>query len=473
VRSTLAAIGQVFALAAAYFLAAKLGLLLSILHGNVTAFWPASGIAVAAAVIVGRRALLGVWVGQFAVTFTAFRAGHDDVSLAAALIMSACMGLAGLAEAAVGAWSVRHFSAEHPLSSRRALFWFILWACIVGGVVAATIGTATLGVGGACPWDKIVSTWLTWWLGDTMGVLIVGPPLLVWFVRTPTPPYGVFRRRRWYLEFIAAEMVLLATALLAFDLLPWQMAPHAPLTFLIAPGLIWLTVRFDLHGATAAVATLALLAVTATVFGRGPFVADDLAGSLLVLQAFIATLTVTFLTLAVSSAQQRRAEAALSHELEHRVHARTVELAVVNEELRTEVAERRRTEQQLRQQEQLFRQVLEALPVGVVIADPSGLIVRDNPAMARIWGRTRGLTLADFQRINAPLADTGAAIEAEEWPLARAIHERRVCIGQRICVTSVDQSTRAIHMSAAPIFDEAGEFLGGVAVGEDITARVG
>src|SRR5437763_1869329 len=50
-------------LAAVYFAAAKLSLLLAIPPGYATAVWPPSGIALAATLVLGNRVWPGVWVG--------------------------------------------------------------------------------------------------------------------------------------------------------------------------------------------------------------------------------------------------------------------------------------------------------------------------------------------------------------------------------------------------------------------------
>jgi integral membrane sensor domain MASE1 len=55
--------GQVGLVAAVYFAAAKLSLLLAIPPGYATAVWPPSGIAVAALLLLGNRVWPGVWVG--------------------------------------------------------------------------------------------------------------------------------------------------------------------------------------------------------------------------------------------------------------------------------------------------------------------------------------------------------------------------------------------------------------------------
>ena len=61
---------QVALLAALYFAAAKLSLLVAIPPGYATAIWPPSGIALAALLLWGNRLWPGVWLGSFAANLT-------------------------------------------------------------------------------------------------------------------------------------------------------------------------------------------------------------------------------------------------------------------------------------------------------------------------------------------------------------------------------------------------------------------
>jgi integral membrane sensor domain MASE1 len=42
-------------------------------------------------------------------------------------------------------------------------------------VISASIGVTTLCVSGLAGWDSFRSVWMTWWLGDLAGALVVAP----------------------------------------------------------------------------------------------------------------------------------------------------------------------------------------------------------------------------------------------------------------------------------------------------------
>mgnify|MGYP003694038151 CR=1 FL=1 len=63
------------AIAAAYFIAGKLGLGLAFVNVSTTAVWPPTGIAIAGFLIFGRRIWPGVAIGAFLVNATTARRG--------------------------------------------------------------------------------------------------------------------------------------------------------------------------------------------------------------------------------------------------------------------------------------------------------------------------------------------------------------------------------------------------------------
>ncbi|MHB9133891.1 MAG: MASE1 domain-containing protein, partial [Armatimonadota bacterium] len=59
---------------------------------------------------------------------------------------------------------------------------FLVFLLIAGlaGAVAATVGTFSLKIAGDIFEQQGGITWLTWWLGDTTGIVLITPWLLAW-----------------------------------------------------------------------------------------------------------------------------------------------------------------------------------------------------------------------------------------------------------------------------------------------------
>jgi signal transduction histidine kinase len=92
--------------------------------------------------------------------------------------------------------------------------------------------------------------------------------------------------------------------------------------FLCVPPLAWVAFRFGTRSTATHVALLSLIAVYTTANGVGPFVLASRNESLLVLQAFMATLAMMMLPIAALVAEHREANAALGAAAAHERRAR-------------------------------------------------------------------------------------------------------------------------------------------------------
>jgi len=103
---------------------------------------------------------------------------------------------------------------------------------------------------------------------------------------------------------------------------------------------------------------------------------------------------------------QLRALAAQARQRRAQVDAVTqaTELARATGQLRREIAERKRTEQALRESEQRFRRLFMKAPLGIALVDSlSGKVYEVNPMFARITGRSReDMEQLDWLRITHP-----------------------------------------------------------------------
>jgi len=129
-----------------------------------------------------------------------------------------------------------------------------------------------------------------------------------------------------------------------------------------------------------------------------------------------------------------------------------------------DITERKRSEQ-------LFKTALEALPVGVWIADETGKIVYGNPEGQHIWAGTRYVGIEQFGEYKGWWLATGKRIEANEWAVARAIQHGEVSLNEEIEIECFDGTHKIILNSAVPIRDERQRVQGAFIVNEDITTR--
>jgi PAS domain S-box-containing protein len=184
---------QVITLTAlAYAVVGWLALMLALPPGYASPLYPSAGIALAAALTYGRKALPGVALGSFLVNvvLSASRGQFD----AAALVLPAAIGIGAMLQAAAGAALVRRFVTrplrlDAPRDIARTWVLGALLACLVN----ATLATLALRASGAIETAQISPTWGTWWIGDTLGVLI-GAPLALTVIGRPRADWAPRRR---------------------------------------------------------------------------------------------------------------------------------------------------------------------------------------------------------------------------------------------------------------------------------------
>jgi two-component system cell cycle sensor histidine kinase/response regulator CckA len=134
-----------------------------------------------------------------------------------------------------------------------------------------------------------------------------------------------------------------------------------------------------------------------------------------------------------------------------------------------DITERKRAEEAMRRSERLLRQVLEALPVGVVVTNLAGDIILGNPASARIWGGTIIDGAERRAKSKGWRHGTGERIGPDDWASRRAFTDGLSSINELIDIESFDGVRKIIKNSAAPIRDDDQAISGAVVINEDVT----
>jgi signal transduction histidine kinase len=319
--STLPAIG---ALALIYFIAGKLALRLAFLHASASPVWPPAGIALAALLVLGFRVWPAIFVGAFLVNLTTL--GNILTSLGIAS--------GNTLEALCGAWLVNRFAGGARVFGRpQDVFKFAL-AAPVSTTVSPTFGVSSLAVGGFAQWSSYWPIWLTWWLGDASGVLVIAPLLLLWGVPATQRTWN----RKQVLEVSVLLLLLVVLAETVFGgWLPIS-ARNYPISFICGPIVIWTAFRFTPRETATGIFILSAIAIWGTLHGFGPFILQSENQSLLMLQSWTAALTITAMAIAAAITESNRTQVALEQQKDAVEAANRTKdnfLAMLSHELRT------------------------------------------------------------------------------------------------------------------------------------------
>src|SRR5438552_11263951 len=318
--STLPAIGI---LTVIYFIVGKLSLQLAFVHPSASPVWPPAGIALAALVVFGYRTWPAIFLGAFLVNVTT--AGNIGTSL--------CIATGNTLEAVCGAWLVNRFAGGTRMFERAQDVFKFAVAVMVSTAVSPTFGVTSLAVGGLADWANYRAIWLTWWLGDATGALVVAPLLILWSIG---PRWRLNPKRHLEVGLLLLVLLMLGEAVFGgwFPIT----ARNYPISFICGPIVIWMAFRFTQRETATGIFVLSAIAIWGTLRGFGPFVMATENQSLLIAQTFTAVLVITALALAAGMAEGWRAEEAIEyHKAVVDEANRTKEnfLAMLSHELRT------------------------------------------------------------------------------------------------------------------------------------------
>jgi PAS domain S-box-containing protein len=297
-HSWLGAVELAVAIGIAYFLAARLGLVLTSQAG-LAFFWPAAGIATGTLIVLGPATRLPVAI---AVTFASVAC---SLTVGRSIWVAIPFSLVNAGHPLITAWLIqRWFGAAFKLEAVPQVLGFLVASAIavaIGSVVAA------IAVGFAEPTAFPLEVWRIWFSAGLLGTITVAPLLIgLGEAVRDVPP------RR---ELIEGGTALVALTALSAFLISMPQGPWAtalPVAFML-PLLLWVAVRCRPMFAAAAMFMVTLAVVWSATFNLGHFgdASIPLADRILAAQTLVLAGTLLALVLAALFCERRRSEAAL------------------------------------------------------------------------------------------------------------------------------------------------------------------
>lgn len=278
----------------AYWTTAVTGLRWSIIPGAGTAVWPASGVAFAALALGG----LWLWPALVLGRLLTFSTIGSAMPFWAELMIS----FGTTAAAVLPVWLLNRRRRLDPrLGNMRDMLWLILGGALVGAVISSGVGVLALLAAGTDQ-RQALSAGLNWFFGYGVGLLIVGPLLLAWWPRrnAALPP-----ARLLHLIFCIALTAAAAAYLFLTPTQPYFRVWH------MFPFLVWAAVAFQVRGASLALLVISMFAVIGAIQGTGPLALGDVpvTARTLLTQQFVGMIGATILLLGAAIDERRNVEA--------------------------------------------------------------------------------------------------------------------------------------------------------------------
>ena len=254
----------------------RIGLATPLFGAAISPIWAPAGIALAAMLRLGLSVWPAVWLAALAL----------GLSTGSALWLAVLIAFGNTLGPLLGAWVLQRDGLHTQLDRRRDLWLFGSVGIGFSMAVTASNGTFWLAAAGHLAWRELPTAWLYWWLGDAMGALVVGIPLL-------TLTHSAWRQAthdwRWLPTLLIAIGCLAAAALTTLFNGSTR-AVQSPLFFLPHLLLCWLAVRSGLFAASVTGLLLTTMTVACTLKGIGPFHLDTAPHGISMLVGYVCSL---------------------------------------------------------------------------------------------------------------------------------------------------------------------------------------
>jgi diguanylate cyclase (GGDEF)-like protein len=285
--------------------------------------WVPAGLAMFAALSIGREIWPGIFLGSLLTNAITF---HDPVIWAT---MFACGNTLGAIVAAERA-RVR-MRVDEMFASVANVSYFSAYT-LLHGTITACVAVAAMWAQGVVPISATPSRWVEWMLSDASASLLLVPFLLLW------------RQHDWTRQDVrqlrSEFAITLASAVLALGYVlvgtTGNRAADAGAIFLILLPLLWMSVRLSLALAYPVFVAVVGAMMAGTMAGYGPFSGIEQGGTFTFFAEMTIGFSVSLLLLGGASNEQRVAERAmrgLNLDLESRVDQRTAELREIHRQL--------------------------------------------------------------------------------------------------------------------------------------------
>lgn len=195
-----------------YYVAGMFGLTLAIPPGFASAVWPAAGFALAWVLLMSPYpAAIGIALGSLMVNLWVATNGYAELS-SGAIQTASLIAVGALLQSLFSRWLfVRFVGAvqtgfESPSSILRLLLLVAPFGCLVG----ASVGVTALSLNQLIETQNILFSWFTWWVGDTIGVILFCPLLLT--LASQNSAFNSVRR----MQILIPSVLLFVCVLLLF-----------------------------------------------------------------------------------------------------------------------------------------------------------------------------------------------------------------------------------------------------------------
>lgn len=297
--------------------------------------WPPAGIAIASATIFGYRIWPSIFVGAFTANFydayVKFPGELQFIDFTLSSFdswgQSIIIAIGNTCEALFCIFAMKKLHIKNLFSSVNGVvesISIIALSCLFSSI----IGCSSLLIFNIISREILLSVWITWYLGDFTGAIILLPFLLSFF-DTFTKPH-----RSNLLYFIAPCLNAIAATVIFLEI--FETPQFLREAYLLIPFIIWTTFSCPLTISLLSILIICSIGVVGTVNNLGPFVRENQNQSLILIQGFSSIITLMAVVIERTLSEKKSAMKKLStlnNQLDLEVQKRSNQLIRTNQEL--------------------------------------------------------------------------------------------------------------------------------------------
>lgn len=163
-----------------YLFAGKLSLNLSSIDGYSTPVWPPAGLALGFALLFGKRIWPALFLGAYFTNTNHLPTSENLIQFLISNPQNITISFGNSLAAILGAYFLKKYSNPNlNIFQAHEILIFFIFAGPVNALISSIIGSLSLYYFKIIYFEFLFQTWLTWWMGDSIGIIIFTPLMIL------------------------------------------------------------------------------------------------------------------------------------------------------------------------------------------------------------------------------------------------------------------------------------------------------
>jgi PAS domain S-box-containing protein len=287
----------IMAIVLLYIALAKMGFLFTAPPNNIAPIFLATGLGLAGTLILGKNALIGIWIGSFFSNLIHLLTLPSQHTYITTITISILIATGSMLGAGISSNIIQRFCKDkNALYNGKNVLILLLLGSTIYPIIAATIGVTSMIIGDYATWEHFAYSLGTWWLSDAVGIIVLTPFILAWYYKDP---YKINIQNSLELSFLGGITLLLCT-IIFFQI--------EDIKYLIIPLVLIVAYRFGMRITATFILIITIFSTIITSIGIGPFAKSNVTDSILSVDLFSSVISICGLVFAGVLSERQRAE---------------------------------------------------------------------------------------------------------------------------------------------------------------------